>query len=165
MSPELFRRLFVSHVRPVLEFGQPATNPITKGECDLLERVQRRGSKAVKGFRHLPYAERLHRLDLFSLNYRRRRGDLIYTRRILKGELGPELRSYFLLNCDGPTRGHQHKLYKVRRHRLHPRMTLSTRVVNDRNRLPDLVAEASSEAKFKGLLDQHMEREVDMGAL
>ena len=164
MSPELFRKLYVSHVRPVLEFGQPATNPITKGECDLLERVQRRGSKVVKGFRHLPYEERLQRLGLFSLGYRRRRGDLIYTRRILNGELGPELLSFFLLNNEGMTRGHQFKLYKIRRHRLHPRMTLSSRVVNDWNNLPAPVVEATSEARFKELLDTYMKNGVDMGA-
>jgi hypothetical protein len=156
MSPNVFRTLFTSHVRPILEFGQPASFPLTIGESNLLERVQRRGSKSVYGFRDLCYEQRLRSLNMFSLSYRRRRGDLIYTRRILRGELGEELTKFFTFNRDGPTRGHRWKLFKPRRLRLRPIMTLSTRVINDWNKLPGTVVDASSEARFKLLLDKMM---------
>ena len=153
MTPDIFRKLFSSHVRPILEFGQPAVYPLTKGESDIIERVQRRGSKAVIGLRQLTYEQRLQHLGMFTLAHRRRRGDLIYARRILFGELGEDLRKFFPLNTDGPTRGHQHKLFKLRRLRMRMNMTLSTRVVNDWNRLPSTVIESTSEACFKTRLD------------
>ena len=128
-TPDVFRKLFTSFVRPLLEYGQPAFFPMTKGECDRLKGVQRRGTRWIPAFRGLTYQERLEHLDLFSLDYRRRRGDLIFTRRILLGQLGPELSSFFALNTAGPTRGHSLKLFKPRRQILRTNATLSTRVV------------------------------------
>ena len=56
MTPDVFRILFISHVRPILEFGLPAAFPLAKGESDLIERVQRRGSKSVVGLREFDYS-------------------------------------------------------------------------------------------------------------
>ena len=72
-------------MRPILEYGQPATFPGTKEEVEVLELVQRRGSKMVDGFRHLEYYTRLSKLNLFPLEYRRLRADLLYTWRIIRG--------------------------------------------------------------------------------
>jgi hypothetical protein len=152
----VFRTLFCSHVRPILEYGQPAVFPLSKGETDLLEKVQRRGTRWVSGFRALPYEERLRRLKLFPLEYRRRRGDLIYTRRILNGDMGVQLRSFFTLNNQFPTRGHHMKLFKPRRLRLKPNFTLSTRVINDWNVLSPAVIGAQSERGFKDLMDRQL---------
>ena len=156
MTPDIFRILFISHVRPILEFGLPATFPLTKGESDLIERVQRRGSKSVSGLREFDYSQRLSCLNLFTMEYRRRRGDLIFARRILRGDMGEELMRFFTFNTSGPTRGHPCKLFKPRRARMNNLLTLSTRVVNDWNRLPAPIIEASTEACFKNLLDEFL---------
>ncbi|CAH8575535.1 unnamed protein product [Dicrocoelium dendriticum] len=155
LTPGIFRLLFTSHVRPLLEYGLPAAYPLTKFECDMIEKVQRRGSKSVAELRDLSYSLRLKQLNLFSLDYRRHRGDLIFTRRILRGELGRELQEFFHLNTESSTRGHSLKLFKPRSDRVRSSLALSTRVVNDWNRLPESIVVAETEERFKHLLDSH----------
>lgn len=154
LTPTTFRLLFSAHVRPILEFGQPAVYPITKQENNWLERVQRRASKLIEGFKELKYQERLQKLNMFSLDYRRMRADLLYTWRILRGELGEDIKEFFDVS-DVNTRGHAKKLVKRRRLRINHSVTLSTRVVNVWNSLPAGVVDADSEVQFKKRIDKY----------
>ena len=69
--------LFSTMVRPHLEYGNLIWSPRYRRDRLEIEKVQRRATKLICDIRNLPYQERLQALHLPSLEYRRRRGDMI----------------------------------------------------------------------------------------
>ena len=72
-----FRFLFRGIVRPHLEYATSVWNPASVKLQNLIEKVQRRASKRVHELKDLSYEERLKKLDMPTLAYRRLRGDMI----------------------------------------------------------------------------------------
>jgi len=81
----------------------------------LLEKVQRRFMKMIKGMKGKSYEERLQKLNLWSLQERRNRQDLIEVFRICKALSRVRREELFHFSDRGKgTRGHFLKLVKVR---------------------------------------------------
>ena len=79
---EFVLNIYLFHIRPLLEYGCCLWNTGYMGDLRLLERVQRRWTRCIRGLEELPYEERLSKLNLFSLQGRLLRADLILTYKI-----------------------------------------------------------------------------------
>ena len=74
---DIFKRLFTTFVRPHLEYAQSVWSPHLSKLINQIENVQIRATNLVDGLSKLEYEERLRKLDMTTLKFRRLRGDMI----------------------------------------------------------------------------------------
>lgn len=148
-------RLYTTLVRPHLEYANVAWGPTYKGDTDRIESVQRRATRLIPEIQGLDYEDRLRYLKLPSMKYRRQRGDMIQTYKIMKGidRLDPE--SLFTRSTYMATRGHTDKLQVQHSNTELRRRFFCNRVVTDWNSLPLTAINAESVNAFKAALDKH----------
>ncbi|VDL88775.1 unnamed protein product [Schistocephalus solidus] len=154
-------------VRPQLEFAIQAWRPWSVKDHNILEKVQRRATKLVRGQSCLPYETRLSNLDLFPLDYRQLRGDRIQAFRMLRGQdCGLASGDCFELATTTTLREHPIKL-RVTGARLETRrFFFSNRVIKAWNALPvDIIMSPSVDTfkrkqPSKSTIRKHVARDV-----
>ena len=151
-----FLLLYKSLVRPHLEYCSPVWGSVGFGMSDLIESVQRRATRLVPALRGLPYSERLRRIGLVTLAYRRFRADLLAARGFLSS---PDLvgSRVFSLRPQDRTRGHSRMLEKVRHRTRVGKRFFSSRVGDFWNALPERCVSAPTVNVFKAELNGFFE--------
>ena len=85
-------------MRPHLEYAVQFWSPTLEKDIKRLEAVQARATKLIPSIRQIGYQRRLERLNLFNLETRRLRGQLIETFKILNGITNIEYNKLFTLS-------------------------------------------------------------------
>ena len=163
LDAETFKPLYTSLVRSHLEYGNAIWAPYKIKYIESLEKVQRRATKQVNGLGNLTYEERLRKLNLPSLSYRRLRGDMIEVYKLTHGLYDINPRDII------PLKQPASQLHNLRRHNLQIKHRFSRtnirknylplRIAHPWNSLPHDIVNAGTLNTFKNKLDKHWKNE------
>ena len=152
MDKSLFLKLYKTLVRPHLDYGNSIWYPISKKNIQSIENVQRRATRIVPELKNLTYEERLFELNLPTLEYRRKRGDLIHMFKIIHGIDDISCEKFISFN-ENTTRGHSFKLNKPRCLKSLRLNAFPARCIDNWNSLPDELVRTEKLDSFKNRLD------------
>ena len=149
-----FLRLYITYVRPHLEFSVSAWNPWLQKDEDILEDVQKKAIKMISGLRGQSYEEKLNELGMLSLKDRRVQFDMVQTYKIVHEVDRVKKADWFQFveaRGERATRFSEDPLNILpkRSNTEVRRKFFSNRVVNTWNKLPSEVKNANSINSFK----------------
>ena len=148
--------LFKTLVRPILEYGNSIWSNGLKKYRNIVENVQRKFTKHIKGLKDTPYEDRLKTIRLPSLEFRLMRGDMIQVFKIAHNYYDPiTTDSIFKFSKNSRLRGHNFKILKQTTNKSKYSHFFTNRVVNMWNKLPYGIVNAKSINEFKNLFDNH----------
>ena len=154
MNPEMFAQIFKSLVRPHVEYAAPVWTPHKIYQIEAIENVQRRATKIIPGLSHLTYPERLRKLKLPTLAYRRERGDMIQTFKLTTDFEGYDKQLPSLLQRSRTElRGHNKKLFVKGANKDIKKFSFPNRVTKNWNNLPQSAVNSKNTKDFEICLD------------
>ena len=143
-SREVILPLYSALVRPHLEYCMQLWGPQYKRDIELLERVQRRATKTVRGLEHLSYEDRLREFGVVQPGKEKAPGRSNCSLPVPEGAHRKAGEGLFIRECSDRTRGNGFKL-KESRFRLDVRKkSFTVRVVRHWHRLPREAVDAPS---------------------
>lgn len=158
LNHHMFTRLYKVLVRSQLDYASSVWAPHSLKLVDLIEGVQRKATKQLPGLSNCSYPERLKKLKLPSLSYRRLRGDMIEVYKVLSGNYDPKageiLKKHDKFTTRAGTRGNSQKLFvqtvktSIKKH------SFGVRSTKPWNSLPNRVIQSKSVNTFKNRLDR-----------
>ena len=148
--------IFISHIRPLVEYCSCLWNVGYLEDVRRLESVQRRWTREIDGLAGLDYVTRLKTIGLYSIQGRLMRADMIKIWKAFNGEVDAGVKDMFEMAQSIGTRGHSLKMsIPVCRSEM-LRRSFAVRRVILWNSLPFSVVEATSVCTFKGRLDEFL---------
>ena len=159
LDENLFKKLYTTFVRPHIEYAQSVWSPHLMKHVKQLENVQIRATAQVDGMKNMEYSERLKKLDLPTLVYRRERGDMIEVWKHFNAYDQATLPPNFKLNArNNRSHPHPHQLTWNRPSdgaRGVQANSFYFRAATEWNSLPASVVQAEDINKFKAELDEN----------
>jgi len=159
LNIETFLPLYKGMVRSHLDFAASVYHPIHKNDNERIEGVQRRATKQLPEINNLPYQDRLKKLKLPTLAYRRLRSDMIELYKATSAIYEPNLCSFIKLRTNETTRQsnrtHNKSIYPTHSNSNIRKHAFCNRNVTIWNNLPHQVVNAPSVPSFKNHLDKH----------
>jgi hypothetical protein len=160
---EIWKKLYITYVRPHLEFAIAACNPQYIGDQVKLEKVQHRATRMPFKMKDKSYDARCQAMGLQKLTDRRVRGDLIQQYKIQQGidEVNWHCEPKFSKERGG------HRPHMIKEVNLSCRVRddfFNNRVAKDWNSLPDEVVNAASVNSFKSMYDDPNRRTATRAA-
>jgi len=115
LTTESFALLYKNMVRSQLDCCSSVWSPFRKGDIEALEKVQKKAMKILCQFKNLKYEDRLRACKLPTLYFRRIRGDMIETFKIVTGICDTVVSPNMLAASSSyATRGQDFRLQKIR---------------------------------------------------
>ena len=151
MDCDLLMKLYKALVRPIVDYGNVIWYPYTKKNKKLIENIQRRETRMIPELKGLSYTDRLQHLKLFSMDYRKKRGDMIQLFKILNGFENIDAQTMFTF-ATSQTRGDNKKLYKPRCVKGFRQHSFCIRSIDPWNSLSQNVIDSSTVNEFKNKL-------------
>ena len=155
-SPQFMLFLLTTHIRPVIEYCSCVWRTGFVQDLKLLENIQRRWTKRITGMESLTYGERLRTLNLYSIQGRLLRADLIQYWKIFNDTSCILPADLFNQPPQSRTRGHCHKIFTPVTHTDVRKRSFSQRCISVWNSLPTSTVCARNVTAFKRMLDRDM---------
>jgi hypothetical protein len=159
LSESNFTYLYKALVRSHLDYASSVWSPYKIKHIEAIESVQRRATKQLPNLSKLSYEDRLKKLHLPTLAFRRIREVMIECFKIIRGIYDKDVTNFMTPRLDvaerTSPRAHCYQLYLAPVKKLSRKNFFSIRVMNKWNSLPREVVEAPSINAFKNRLDRH----------